>query len=138
MQLRSGTLQAAAIRDSNGVFLKISESSSDSWGQVFEAARNARAADLSDLVPFWVYTTEGGALIERHMPMIQLSKDVERAEVLRRSLAVYRMAFGQSRQDNLVHYLQRYLTAEQITAAVAGGGTLFVSTLPPFTFDMEI
>jgi hypothetical protein len=92
---------------------------SDSWRQVFEAARNGRAADLSDLVPFWVYTTEGGARIDRHLPMIPLSKDVDRAEVLRRSLAVYRMAFGQSRQDDLVQYLQRYLTAEQIKAAVA-------------------
>jgi hypothetical protein len=70
-------------------------------------------------VPFWVYTTEGGAHIERHLPMIPLSKDVDRAEVLRRSLAVYRMAFGQSRQDDLVQYLQRYLTPEQILAAVA-------------------
>jgi hypothetical protein len=70
-------------------------------------------------VPFWVYTTEGGARIERHLPMIPLSKDVDQAEALRRSLAVYRMAFGQSRQDDLVQYLQRYLTAEQIKAAVA-------------------
>jgi hypothetical protein len=70
-------------------------------------------------VPFWVYTTEGGAYIERHLPMIPLSKEVDRAEVLRRSLAVYRMAFGQSRQDDLVQYLQRYLTAEQINSAVA-------------------
>jgi hypothetical protein len=92
---------------------------SDSWGQVFDAARNGRAADLSDLVPFWVYTTDGGAHIERHLPMIPLSKDVDRAEVLRRSLAVYRMAFGQSRQDDLVQYLQRYLTDEQIKSAVA-------------------
>jgi hypothetical protein len=92
---------------------------SDSWRQVFEAARNARTVGLSDLVPFWVYTTEGGAHIERHLPMIPLSKDIDRAEVLRRSLAVYRMAFGQSRQDDLVEYLQRYLTAEQIKSAVA-------------------
>jgi hypothetical protein len=70
-------------------------------------------------VPFWVYTTDGGAHIERHLPMIPLSKDVDRAEVLRRSLAVYRMAFGQSRQDDLVQYLQRYLTDEQIKSAVA-------------------
>ena len=70
-------------------------------------------------MPFWVYTTEGGAHIERHLPMIPLSKDVDRAEVLRRSLAVYRMAFGQSRQDDLVQYLQRYLTPSRSTSAVA-------------------
>jgi hypothetical protein len=86
---------------------------------VFAAARSARASNQSDLVPFWVYTKEGGAYIERHLPMILLSKDVYRAEVLRRSLAVYRMAFGQSRQDDLVQYLQRWLTREQIDAAVA-------------------
>ena len=92
---------------------------SDSWRQLFESARNARAGDLSDLVPFWVYTAEGGAHIERHLPMIPLSKDVNRAEILRRSLAVYRMAFGQNRQEDLVEYLQRYLTADQIKTAVA-------------------
>ena len=92
---------------------------SDSWRQLFESARKGRRAELSDLVPFWVYTTDGGAHIERHLPMIPLSKDVDRAESLRRSLAVYRMAFGQSRQDDLVKYLQRYLTAEQIKRAIA-------------------
>jgi hypothetical protein len=39
---------------------------------------------------------------------------VDRADVLRRSLAVYRMAFGQSRQDDLVQYLQRQLRPEEI------------------------
>ena len=104
---------------------------SDSWSQLFEAARNGRPDGLSDLVPFWVYTTEGGAHIERHLPMIPLSKDVDRAEVLRRSLAVYRMAFGQSRQDDLVQYLQRYLTAEQIKSAVAELRIDLTPTLSP-------
>jgi hypothetical protein len=49
--------------------------------------------------------------------VIPLSKDVDRADLLRRSLAVYRMAFGQSRQDDLVSYLQRYLSPEQIDQA---------------------
>lgn len=92
---------------------------SDSWRNVFASARRERKGQDSDLVPFWVYTTEGGAQIERHLPMIPLSKDVDKAEGLRRSLAVYRMAFGQSRQDDLVEYLQRYLTSAQIDEAVA-------------------
>jgi hypothetical protein len=100
------------------VTYSISGPKSDSWRQMFEAARNCRAAGLSDLIPFWVYIIKGGAHIERHLPMIPLSKDVERAEILRRLLAVYRMAFGQSRQDDLVQYLQRYLTDEQIGKAV--------------------
>jgi hypothetical protein len=91
---------------------------SDSWRQMFESARMGRPTGLSDLIPFWVYTTDGGAHIERHLPMIPLSKDIDRAEALRRSLAIYRMAFGQSRQDDLVKYLQRYLTGEQIKQAI--------------------
>lgn len=97
----------------------------DPWMQLFQAASAGRkqpVADeppLSDLVPFWVYTREGGALIERHMPMVGLSKDSERAAALRRSLAVYRMAFGQSRQDDMVQYLLNHLTQQQVDAAVA-------------------
>jgi hypothetical protein len=88
--------------------------SADGWVQLFEAARQSRNSGYSDLVPFWVYTTDGGAQIERHVPAIPLSRDVDRADVLRRSLAVYRMAFGQSRQDDLVQYLQRQLRPEEI------------------------
>jgi hypothetical protein len=90
---------------------------SDGWRQLFDAARTSRSADHSDLVPFWVYATEGGAQIERHVPASPLSRDVDRAEVLRRSLAVYRMAFGQSRQDDLIEFLRRTLTPDEIKAA---------------------
>lgn len=106
-----------ALAFSAGAGYAASGVESDSWHQLFESARSARGGETSDLEPFWVYTTEGGAHIERHLPMIPLSKDVERANGLRRSLAVYRMAFGQSRQDDLVQYLKRYLTPEQITAS---------------------
>ena len=87
-----------ALAFSAGAGYAASGVESDSWHQLFESARSARGGETSDLEPFWVYTTEGGAHIERHLPMIPLSKDVERANGLRRSLAVYRMAFGQSRQ----------------------------------------
>lgn len=104
---------------------------SDSWRQLFENARQARALEHSDLVPFWVYTTEGGAHIERHLPLIPLSRDVDRADGLKRSLVVYRMAFGQSRQEDLVQYLQRWLTPEQITRAVAELRIDLTPTLSP-------
>lgn len=86
----------------------------DPWAAMFEAARLARAPHESDLVPFWVYPIDGGARIERHIPALPLSKDTERAAALRRSLAVYRMAFGQSRQDDLVQFLLTHFPAEQI------------------------
>lgn len=86
----------------------------DPWSAMFEAAQRARAADESDLVPFWVCTADDGARIERHVPTLPLSKDWERANALRRSLAVYRMAFGQSRQDDLVKFLVTCVPEDQI------------------------
>jgi hypothetical protein len=43
-----------------------------------------------------------------------LSRDVERADALRRTLTVYRMAFGQNRQDDLVAYLVSRFPPEEI------------------------
>ena len=57
------------------------------------------------MVPYWIYEVEDGAYIERHVPTLPLSKDRIRMEALSRSLAVYRMVFGQPRQDDLLAYL---------------------------------
>jgi hypothetical protein len=42
-----------------------------------------------------------------------MSRDLERYENLRRSLAVYRMAFGQSRQDDLIAFLLSRMPLDQ-------------------------
>jgi hypothetical protein len=59
---------------------------------------------------------EVGAAIERHVPMLPLSRDVQRLETLRQSLAVYRMVFGQPRQDDLMAYLLARISSEQLGA----------------------
>jgi hypothetical protein len=41
----------------------------------------------------------------RHVPAMPFSREVERWHELRRSLAIYRMVFGQSRQEDLITYL---------------------------------
>ena len=46
-----------------------------------------------------------GAGHERHVPTLPLSREVPHLEALKRSLAVYRMVFGQPRQDDLMAYL---------------------------------
>ena len=81
--------------------------SGDPWDLMFASLVSLRAADASDIVPFWVFQPPGGggAAIERHVPLLPLSRDVGQLSALRRSLAVYRMAFGQPRQDDLVEYL---------------------------------
>ncbi|MCC5633202.1 hypothetical protein LC613_37515 [Nostoc sphaeroides CHAB 2801] len=67
-----------------------------------------RPSETSDLVPFWIYPLEGGAKIERHVLSLPLSRDCERLETLRRSLTIYRMVFGQSRQEDLIAYLHKF------------------------------
>jgi hypothetical protein len=49
--------------------------------------------------------------------MHALSRDERRYDDLRRSLAVYRMVFGQPRQEELLAYLEDRLTPEQVAAA---------------------
>jgi len=57
------------------------------------------------LIPFWVYSVTNGAKIERHVPAVPLSREQERIVALRSSLAVYRLVFGQNRQEDLLAYL---------------------------------
>lgn len=84
---------------------ELSSAPSDPWRRLFEAGKRDRPAAETDLVPYWLFPLEGGAVIRRHVPILPLSQEVERFESLRRSLAVYRLAFGQSRQEDLIAYL---------------------------------
>ncbi len=92
----------------------LASSGPDPWEVLFEEGCKRRSASASDLTPFWVYPLEGGAAIERHVPALPLSRDGERLLDLRRSLAVYRMVFGQYRQEDLVAYLRQHCSEEQI------------------------
>lgn len=84
------------------------------WDSLFAAAVGDRPQEASDLVPFWMFPIPGGAKIERHVPNYPLSRDGERLEAVKRSLAVYRMVFGQNRQEDLVAYLLNYLSSADI------------------------
>jgi hypothetical protein len=86
----------------------------DPWTEVFAGAAADRPEGESDLTPFWVLPLEGGASIERHVPALPLSRDIQRADALRRTLTVYRMAFGQNRQDDLVAYLVSRFPPDEI------------------------
>jgi len=87
----------------------------DPWDTVFEVARKCAPTDHG-LVPYWLFPVEDGAHIERHVPALPLSRDAAQLEALRRSLAVYRMVFGQPRQDDLMAFLLERLSREQLEA----------------------
>lgn len=100
----------------------------DIWTGLFEAARKDRDSASSDLIPFWVFAVDEGARIERYIPALPLSRDLEHYEALRRSLAVYRMVFGQSRQEELTTYLLSRLSGDKVETL---SGLLRVNLEPP-------
>ncbi|MCY3676525.1 MAG: helicase-related protein [Gemmatimonadetes bacterium] len=86
--------------------------SEDVWHALFEAAR-AGSSDGRGLVPYWLFPVADGAHIERHVPALPLSWDASQLQALKRSLAVYRMVFGQPRQDDLVAFLLERVSPER-------------------------
>ena len=87
--------------------------SKDVWHALFEAARK-QSSNGRGLVPYWLFPLTGGAHIERHVPALPLSRDASQLEALKRSLAVYRMVFGQPRQDDLMAFLQERCSPEML------------------------
>lgn len=88
--------------------------SQDPWQKMFDLAHANRPNGLSEIYPFWLLPLEGGACIERHVLTLPLSREVERLSALRGALAVYRMVFGQPRQEELLEYLSRTVPAERL------------------------
>ena len=86
----------------------------DPWEAAFHRAVVERPPSESDLVPFWVLPLEGGAKIERHVLALPLSRDEAQLEALRRALTIYRMAFGQNRQEDVLAYLRKKVSPERL------------------------
>ena len=96
------------------------------WELAYELAGSEYDGD-EGLAPHWVFT-EGTARIQRHSPVLPMSWDEHRVDVLRRSLAVYRMVFGQPRQDDLLEFILREVP-EGRTESLASALTVDLS--PP-------
>ncbi len=81
----------------------------DLWDAIFERAIQDRESTASDLIPYWHFDQGNGYKIERHIPMLPMSREVSRIEELKRGLVLYRMVFGQPRQEDLLNFLQKNL-----------------------------
>ena len=90
----------------------------DRWEAAFVAASAEHSSATSELKPFWVFPIIDGAVIERHVPTLPLSRDADRLVNLRFALALYRMVFGQPRQDELVKFLQSRLSGPALAQVV--------------------
>ena len=88
----------------------------DPWQQLFHFADSEtfKKGRSSDLVPYW-HLPEGRAKIERFVPMMPLSRDVLKLDRALKVLAIYRLAFGQPRQEELLeNLLKRDFKPEEI------------------------
>jgi hypothetical protein len=81
----------------------------DPWDALFKIAREKLRESgncESELMPYWIYEEgENACRVERLVPLPPFSSENARYKALKRSLAVYRLAFGQPRQEDLVEYL---------------------------------
>lgn len=104
----------------------ISTGTPDVWGEAFMAAKDARDPGQDDLVPFWLQP--GSAQIERHVPALPYTRDMQRYARVKRQVTLYRMVFGQPRQDDLLAYLQEQLGHEK---AAELGELIRIDLSPP-------
>jgi hypothetical protein len=78
----------------------------DPWRRMFEAAAQTDEAIASQgIVPYWVLT--GPYKIERDVPSLPFSREIDRYQRLRESRAVYRQVLGQGTQEDFIEYLIR-------------------------------
>lgn len=83
--------------------LRTVSSETDPWRSLFQEA-HARASRPGDMEPFWLL--EGETRIERYALSLPFSRETALLEWLKRSVALYRLAFGQPRQDDLLSFLE--------------------------------
>ncbi|MES1928867.1 helicase domain-containing protein [Salinisphaera dokdonensis CL-ES53] len=100
----------SALSDVDGVTTK---PFSDPWKALFAHALACRPAGAGDMIPYWIYETEGGDSVRRRILNPPLSIDETRYERLQKNLALYRMAFGQPRQEDLLRHLESRFTLEE-------------------------
>jgi hypothetical protein len=97
--------------------LRAWDGSGDPWAYLFERAVETRPSGSSDLIPYWIYEIDGGAKIERRVPIIPFSKEEQLLAHLKRCLVLYRLVFGQPRQEDLLNHLLEKLPKEAAEAA---------------------
>lgn len=85
----------------------------DVWRALFERAAQDRDDNADDITPYWIFETPGGDKVLRRLLNQPLSADASRYDSLQRSLALYRMAFGQPRQEDLIRHLETRYSPEE-------------------------
>lgn len=74
------------------------------WAEILSKAVSS-FSDGNGLSPHWIM--DGAVKVQRCVPLPPLSRDAHKFELLLKSLAIYRLAFGQPRQEDLLKYLEK-------------------------------
>ena len=86
--------------------LSDSHEGGDPWQTLFLIASRGKSDGHSDLIPYWIFE-DGSARVERRIPLLPYSKEVGKLKRLKQGLALYRMVFGQPRQEDLLFSLSQ-------------------------------
>ncbi|WFB36956.1 DEAD/DEAH box helicase [Kiritimatiellota bacterium B12222] len=106
--------QQLAVRYADA--LRQSFAQGDPWEHLFELAdiSERQSSGKCELIPYW-HTDTNEVAIERMIPMYPFSQDQVRLERILKTLTIYRLAFGQPRQVELVeHLLAKDFSPEEI------------------------
>ena len=84
------------------------------WDKLFELANKDKelAKFPCDIVPAWHFDSDGVS-IERIVPLYQFSQDITRYSEMMKILGLYRLTFGQPRQEELAEALESVLTPDE-------------------------
>lgn len=76
----------------------------DIWKQMFDKAERIESKEKGnpELLPYWYTETIQNINIERIVPLLPFSKEIEKYDNLISVLALYRLTFGQPRQEELI------------------------------------
>ena len=75
------------------------------WDEAYRRGIAVATDRFGELAPHWI--TEGTTKIERHVFPYPLSQDHDRYSQLKDDLVLYRLTFGQPRQEDMVELLRR-------------------------------
>ena len=86
--------------------LSLAHEEGDPWQTLFQIASQDKSNGHSDLIPYWIFE-DGPARVERRIPLLPYSREVGKLKRLKQGLALYRMIFGQPRQEDLLFSLSQ-------------------------------
>ncbi|MBT2788023.1 MULTISPECIES: helicase-related protein [unclassified Halomonas] len=98
--------RATEYAHSHGLDLNQPGNSGDYWEALFSKIDRLYENRNSDLTPYW-HIPSGTAQIERLVPMMPMSREESRLDEALKILSLYRLAFGQPRQEELLGNLVR-------------------------------